>query len=51
MNLKQVFAFFVLVIIALNAFAQNYEYNRDGYVYVYAPNGNKEGSMNELVML
>lgn len=29
---------------------KNYEHNRDGYVYVYAPNGNTEGSMNELVM-
>ena len=28
----------------------NYEYNTDGYVYVYAPNGNTEGTMNELVM-
>lgn len=29
---------------------RNYEHNRDGYVYVYAPNGNLEGTMNELVM-
>ncbi|WP_129782630.1 DUF4185 domain-containing protein [Peristeroidobacter soli] len=29
---------------------RNYGFNRDGYVYVYAPNGNTEGSMNELVM-
>lgn len=29
---------------------RNYEYNRDGYIYVYAPNGNTEGTMNELVM-
>lgn len=29
---------------------RNYEYNRDGYVYVYAPNGNAEGTMNELAM-
>ena len=29
---------------------RNYEHNRDGYVYVYAPNGNTEGTMNELVM-
>ncbi len=28
----------------------NYEHNADGYVYVYAPNGNTEGSMNQLVM-
>lgn len=29
---------------------KNYSYNRDGYVYVYAPNGNVDGAMNELVM-
>lgn len=29
---------------------RNYEANRDGYVYVYAPNGNTEGTMNQLVM-
>jgi hypothetical protein len=29
---------------------RGYELNRDGYVYVYAPNGNVEGTMNELVM-
>ena len=29
---------------------KNYQHNRDGYVYVYAPNGNTEGRMNELVM-
>ncbi|GFE83713.1 hypothetical protein GCM10011487_57130 [Steroidobacter agaridevorans] len=29
---------------------RNYEHNQDGYVYVYAPNGSTEGSMNELVM-
>jgi hypothetical protein len=28
----------------------DYQANRDGYVYVYSPNGNTEGSMNELVM-
>jgi len=28
----------------------NYEHNRDGYVYVYAPNGNVEGTMNQLVL-
>jgi hypothetical protein len=27
-----------------------YSLNKDGYVYVYAPNGNDEGNMNELVM-
>lgn len=30
---------------------RNYEYNRDGYVYVYSPNGITDGTMNELVML
>lgn len=29
---------------------KGYEHNRDGYVYVYAPNGNTEGSINQLVM-
>lgn len=29
---------------------RNYECNQDGYVYVYAPNGNTDGTMNELVM-
>lgn len=29
---------------------RNYEHNRDGYVYVYAPNGTTDGTMNELVM-
>jgi hypothetical protein len=29
---------------------RNYEQNRDGYVYIYAPNGNTDGTMNELVM-
>jgi len=30
---------------------RNYEANRDGYVYIYAPNGTTEGTMNELVMV
>ena len=30
---------------------KNYEQNRDGYVYIYAPNGNVEGRMNQLAML
>jgi hypothetical protein len=29
---------------------RNYHDNTDGYVYVYAPNGNTEGSMNQMVM-
>jgi hypothetical protein len=27
-----------------------YEQNKDGYVYIYAPGGNTEGTMNQLVM-
>jgi len=30
---------------------KDYAANTDGYVYVYAPNGNTDGTMNELVML
>ncbi len=30
---------------------RDYEHNRDGYVYVYSPNGNASGTMNQLVML
>ena len=29
---------------------KDYRENRDGYVYVYSPNGTTEGTMNELVM-
>lgn len=29
---------------------RDYQHNHDGYVYVYAPNGNTEGAMNQLVM-
>ncbi|GFE91917.1 hypothetical protein GCM10011488_68710 [Steroidobacter agaridevorans] len=29
---------------------KNYEHNRDGYIYVYSPNGNTDGTMNELVL-
>src|SRR5262245_37112955 len=29
---------------------KHYRDNRDGYVYVYAPNGRTEGAMNQLVM-
>ncbi|MBL8210314.1 MAG: DUF4185 domain-containing protein [Bryobacterales bacterium] len=38
---------------SLLSFAQygrGYQDNTDGYVYVYAPNGSSEGSMNQLVM-
>jgi hypothetical protein len=30
---------------------RNYEANRDGYVYIYSPNGSADGTMNQLVML
>jgi hypothetical protein len=40
-------AFSLLTVLQMG---KNYEHNRDGYVYVYAPNGNTEGTMNELVM-
>ncbi len=29
---------------------KNYEYNTDGYVYLYAPNGSTEGTMNQLAL-
>jgi len=29
---------------------RNYEQNKDGYVYLYSPNGTLEGKMNQLVM-
>ena len=29
---------------------QNYAHNKDGFVYLYAPNGNLEGTMNQLVL-
>ncbi|TWB43993.1 DUF4185 domain-containing protein [Nitrospirillum pindoramense] len=29
---------------------QDYSANRDGHVYVYSPNGNRDGLMNQLVM-
>jgi hypothetical protein len=29
---------------------KNYDANTDGFVYVYGPNGNTDGTMNELVM-
>lgn len=40
-------AFSLLTVLQMG---KNYEYNKDGYVYVYAPNGNIEGKMNQLVM-
>ena len=29
---------------------KNYEHNRDGFVYLFAPNGNTDGTMNQLVV-
>ena len=40
-------AFSLLTILQMG---KNYEHNTDGYVYVYAPNGNVEGAMNQLVL-
>jgi len=40
-------AFSLLTILQMG---RNYEANRDGYVYVYSPNGMTEGTMNQLVM-
>jgi hypothetical protein len=40
-------AFSLLTVLQMG---RNYEANKDGYVYVYAPNGNVEGTMNQLVM-
>jgi hypothetical protein len=37
-------------LLTLLQMGRNYEHNSDGYVYAYAPNGNTEGTMNELVM-
>lgn len=36
--------------LAILQMGRNYEHNKDGYVYVYGPNGNVDGTMNELVM-
>jgi hypothetical protein len=40
-------AFSLLTVLQMG---RNYEANRDGYVYVYAPNGATDGTMNQLVM-
>lgn len=41
------YAFSLLTVLQMS---KNYEHNTDGYVYVYAPNGATEGTMNQLVM-
>ncbi|MFH1738040.1 MAG: hypothetical protein ABIH23_03460 [bacterium] len=40
-------AFSLLTVLQMG---KNYEHNKDGYIYIYTPNGNREGSMNRLVM-
>lgn len=40
-------AFSLLTVLQMG---RNYQHNRDEFVYIYAPNGNTEGTMNELVM-
>jgi hypothetical protein len=40
-------AFSLLTVLQMG---MNYGHNRDGFVYLYAPNGNTEGTMNQLVM-
>jgi hypothetical protein len=37
-------------LLAVLQMGRDYADNSDGYVYVYAPNGNTEGTMNQLVM-
>ena len=37
-------------LITILQMGRNYRDNKDGYVYLYAPNGNEEGTMNQLVM-
>ena len=40
-------AFSLLTVLQMG---RNYSHNRDGFVYLYSPNGNTEGTMNQLVM-
>jgi hypothetical protein len=40
-------AFSLLTVLQMG---KNYEHNTDGFVYVYAPNGNTKGTMNQLVL-
>ena len=40
-------AFSLLTVLQMG---KNYEHNTDGFIYVYAPDGNREGTMNQLVM-
>ena len=40
-------AFSLLTVLQMG---RDYEHNRDGYVYLYSPNGNEDGTMNQLVL-
>ena len=40
-------AFALLTVLQMG---EDYQYNTDGYVYLYAPNGSADGTMNQLVM-
>jgi hypothetical protein len=40
-------AFALLTVLQMG---KNYEQNKDGYVYIYSPNGSTEGTMNQLAM-
>jgi hypothetical protein len=40
-------AFSLLTVLQMG---KNYEHNRDGFVYIYSPNGSTEGTMNQLVL-
>ena len=37
-------------LITVLQFGKDYRANKDGFVYLYAPNGNTEGTMNQLVL-
>jgi hypothetical protein len=41
------YAFSLLTVLQMG---KNYEHNRDGFVYIYSPNGASEGTMNELAL-
>jgi hypothetical protein len=52
---KQNMAFFeedgdAFSLITILQMGKDYQYNTDGFVYLYSPNGNTEGTMNQLVL-
>jgi len=52
---KQNMAFFeedgdAFSLITVLQMGKDYEYNKDGFVYLFAPNGNVEGTMNQVVL-